>query len=73
MLFRSETAYILNQLPQQTGREARKRCANLLTNLKYGSLAEVYESGLDNYLELFVTENIALADAVQTDYLESIA
>jgi uncharacterized alpha-E superfamily protein len=68
-----ETAYILNQLPQQTGREARRRCANLLTNLKYGSLNEVYASGLENYLEMFVTENIALADAVQTDYLESIA
>ncbi|MFM7800933.1 MAG: alpha-E domain-containing protein [Limnohabitans sp.] len=68
-----ETAYILNQLPQQTGREARKRCANLLTNLKYGSLSEVYENGLDNYLEMFVKENIALAESVQTDYLESIA
>ena len=68
-----ETAYILNQLPQQTGREARKRCANLLTNLKFGSLSEVYDSGLENYLELFVKENIALAEAVQTDYLESIA
>jgi uncharacterized alpha-E superfamily protein len=63
----------LNQLPQQTGREARKRCANLLTNLRFGSLSEVYESGLENYLETFVKENIALADAVQTDYLESIA
>ena len=68
-----ETAFILNQLPQQTGREARKRCANLLTNLRFGSLSEVYESGLENYLETFVKENIALADAVQTDYLESIA
>jgi len=68
-----ETTYILNQLPQQTGREARKRCANLLTHLKFGSLREVYESGLDNYLEMFVKENIALAASVQTDYLESIA
>jgi uncharacterized alpha-E superfamily protein len=68
-----ETTYILNQLPQQTGREARKRCANLLTHLKFGSLKEVYESGLDNYLEMFVKENIALAESVQTDYLESIA
>jgi len=68
-----ETAYILEQLPQQTGREARKRCANLLTNLKFGCLSEVYNSGLENYLELFVKENIALAQAVQTDYLESIA
>jgi uncharacterized alpha-E superfamily protein len=68
-----ETAYILNQLPQQTGREARKRCANLLTHLKFGSLSEVYESGLENYLEMFVKENIALAESVQTDYLESIA
>jgi uncharacterized alpha-E superfamily protein len=68
-----ETAYILNQLPQQTGREARKRCANLLTHLRYGSLTEVYESGLENYLEMFVKENIALAESVQTDYLESIA
>jgi uncharacterized alpha-E superfamily protein len=69
----NETAFILNQLPQQTGRDARKRCANLLTNLRFGSLSEVYESGLENYLETFVKENIALADAVQTDYLESIA
>ena len=68
-----ETAYILKQLPQQTGRTARKRCADLLTNLRYGSLSEVYESGLENYLEIFVKENIALAEAVQTDYLESIA
>jgi hypothetical protein len=44
-----------------------------LTNLKFGSLSEVYNSGLENYLELFVQENIALAQAVQTDYLESIA
>ena len=68
-----ETNYILKQLPQQTGREARKRCANLLSNLKFGSLSEVYDSGLGNYLEVFVKENIALAQAVQTDYLESIA
>ena len=68
-----ETDFILKQLPQQTGREARKRCANLLSNLKFGSLSEVYASGLGNYLELFVKENIALAQAVQTDYLESIA
>jgi uncharacterized alpha-E superfamily protein len=68
-----EISYILKQLPQQTGREARKRCANLLTNLKFGSLSEVYNSGLENYLELFVKENISLAQAVQTDYLESIA
>jgi uncharacterized alpha-E superfamily protein len=68
-----ETDYILKQLPQQTGREARKRCANLLSNLKFGSLSEVYDSGLGNYLEVFVKENIALAQAVQTDYLESIA
>jgi hypothetical protein len=68
-----ETAYILEQLPQQTGREARKRCANLLTNLRYGTLSEVYKSGLENYLENFVKENIALAESVQIDYLESIA
>jgi len=68
-----ETAYILNQLPQQTGREARKRCANLLSNLRFGSLSEVYDCGLENYLETFVKDNIALAEAVQTDYLESIA
>ena len=68
-----ETAYILAQLPQQTGREARKRCANLLTNLRYGTLSEVYKIGLENYLENFVKENIALAESVQIDYLESIA
>lgn len=68
-----ETSYILDQLPQQTGREARKRCANLLTNLRHGSLNEVYANGLDNYLESFVKENIMLAESVQSDYLEAIA
>ena len=68
-----ETAYILEQLPQQTGREARKRCANLLANLRFGTLTEVYERGLENYLEAFVEENISLANAVQKDYLETLA
>ena len=69
----NETSTILGQLPQQTGCEARKRCANLLTNLRFGSLSEVYAGGLEDYLERFVKDNISLADAVQTDYLESIA
>ncbi len=68
-----ETAYILEQLPQQTGREARKRCANLLANLRFGTLQEVYERGLENYLEHFVEDNINLANAVQRDYLETLA
>lgn len=68
-----ETAYILEQLPQQTGREARKRCANLLANLRFGTLSEVYERGLETYLEQFVEENISLANAVQKDYLETLA
>lgn len=68
-----ETAYILDQLPQQTGREARKRCAHLLTHLRFGTLQEVYESGLETYLEAFVQENIHLAEAVQKDYLEMLA
>ena len=69
----NETSNILSQLPQQTGREARRRCANLLTNVRFGSLHEVYASGLEDYLERFVQDNTSLADAVQTDYLESIA
>ncbi len=68
-----ETAYILEQLPQQTGREARKLCANLLANLRFGTLQEVYERGLENYLEHFVEDNINLANAVQRDYLETLA
>jgi len=60
-------------LPQQTGREARKRCANLLANLRFGTLSEVYELGLETYLEQFVEENISLAIAVQKDYLETLA
>jgi uncharacterized alpha-E superfamily protein len=68
-----ETGYILSQLPQQTGREARKRCANLLTHLRFGSLSEVYAQGLETYLEDFVQENINLAVAVQSDYLEVLA
>jgi uncharacterized alpha-E superfamily protein len=68
-----ECALILSQLPQQTGREARKRCANLLTHLRYGTLKEVYALGLEDYLEKFVEENIGLAQAVQTDYLEVLS
>jgi uncharacterized alpha-E superfamily protein len=68
-----ETAYILDQLPQQTGREARKRCSHLLTHLRFGTLQEVYERGLETYLEAFVQENIHLAEAVQKDYLEMLA
>lgn len=68
-----ETAYILEQLPQQTGRDARKRCANLLANLRFGTLQEVYERGLETYLEQFVEDNINLAHAVQKDYLETLA
>jgi uncharacterized alpha-E superfamily protein len=68
-----ECALILSQLPQQTGREARKRCANLLTHLRYGALKEVYALGLEDYLEKFVEENIGLAQAVQTEYLEVLS
>jgi len=68
-----ETSYILDHLPQQTGREARKRCANLLTHLRFGTLNEVYAQGLETYLEEFVNENIHLGDAVQGDYLEVLA
>ena len=68
-----ECALILSQLPQQTGREARKRCANLLTHLRYGALKEVYTLGLEDYLEKFVEENIGLAQAVQTEYLEVLS
>mgnify|MGYP006283670169 CR=1 FL=1 len=68
-----ETSSILEQLPSQTGREARKQCANLLTHLRFGRLSEVYDKGLETYLETFVNDNIALAQAVQSDYLESLA
>ena len=68
-----ECALILSQLPQQTGREARKRCANLLTHLRYGALKEVYALGLEDYLEKFVEENMGLAQSVQTDYLEVLS
>jgi uncharacterized alpha-E superfamily protein len=33
----------------------------------------VYAQGLETYLEDFVKENIHLADAVQSDYLEVLA
>jgi hypothetical protein len=41
--------------------------------LRFGTLGEVYAQGLETYLEDFVQENINLADAVQTDYLEVLA
>jgi uncharacterized alpha-E superfamily protein len=64
---------ILDRLPQQSGRLARRHAAELLAKLQFGNLQEVYANGLETYLETFVKDTIALADAVHTDYLENLA
>ena len=64
---------ILDRLPQQSGRMARRHAAELLAKLQFGNLQEVYANGLETYLEMFVKDTIALADAVHTDYLETLA
>lgn len=65
-----EIELILKELPQQTGRRARRLAASLLARLRYGDVEEVYAAGLNNSLERFLIDNTRLGEAVHAAYLE---
>lgn len=61
---------ILRDLPEQSGRMARRLAAILRSRLAYGVLEEVYAFGLHGFLERFLRENVRLGDALHAAYLE---
>jgi uncharacterized alpha-E superfamily protein len=65
-----EIQRILPQLPQQAGRVARRQSAVIQAGLAHGELDDVYEEGLDQFLDRFLLELRGLGDAVHAAYLE---
>lgn len=61
---------ILEELPSNRGREARKLAGLLFARLEHGDLQDVWREGLTNYLDRFMSENLRLAEAVHAAYLE---
>ena len=61
---------ILRDLPEQSGRMARRLAAILRSRLAFGVLEEVYAFGLHGFLERFLRENVRLGDALHAAYLE---
>ncbi len=65
-----EICDILERLPSQSGRMARRLAVQLQARLRYGDLQEVYERGLYNYLERFIEYNTEVGVAIGQAYLE---
>lgn len=65
-----EIERILAELPEHSGRPARRLAATIRARLAHGDVDEVYEYGLYNFLERFLRDNTRLGDAVQAGYLE---
>jgi uncharacterized alpha-E superfamily protein len=65
-----EICEILDRLPSQSGRTARRLAVQLQARLRYGDLQEVYERGLYDYLERFIEYNTEVGVAVGQAYLE---
>jgi uncharacterized alpha-E superfamily protein len=61
---------ILRDLPQQAGRPARRLAATIHARLAYGDVSEVLALGLDEFLEMFLRDNVQLGEAVHAAYLE---
>lgn len=61
---------ILRDLPDQAGRQARRLAATILAALAYGDVDEVYRTGLHDYLDQFLANNVQLGQAVHSAYLE---
>lgn len=61
---------VLQALPQESGRAARRIAAEMLARLRHGSIDEVFGAGLHEYLHRFLTDNVRLGDAVHAAYLE---
>jgi uncharacterized alpha-E superfamily protein len=65
-----EIERILALLPDQPGRLARRLAATIHARLSYGEVDEVYEDGLQNFLDWFLRDTMRLGDAVHAAYLE---
>ena len=65
-----EVCQILERLPSQSGRAARRLAVQLQARLRYGDLQEVYERGLYDYLDRFIEYNTEVGIAIGHAYLE---
>lgn len=65
-----EIEAVLEQLPQQAGRLARRLAATLQARLAHGDVAEAMSLGLHEFLERFLRQNVLLGEAVHAAYLE---
>lgn len=61
---------LLAELPEQPGRQARRIAAMIRARLCFGVVEEVYDEGLDGFLEWFLRDTRALGEAVHAAYLE---
>ena len=61
---------ILRQLPQQSGRPARRLAATIHARLAYGDVSEAFALGMHEFLENFLRDNVQLGEAVHAAYLE---
>lgn len=61
---------ILAELPQGPGKQPRRLAAHMLAMLKHGALEDVYQSGLDTFLERFLRNNVRLGESIAQAYME---
>jgi uncharacterized alpha-E superfamily protein len=65
-----EITSILEQLPETPAKLTRRLAADVYARLKYGDVDEAYADGLNEFLELFLKDNVRLGEALQTSYFE---
>jgi uncharacterized alpha-E superfamily protein len=65
-----EIERILDGLPQGPGKYPRRLAAHMLALLEHGELDEVYQVGLDTFLDRFRRNNVRLGEAVNAAYME---
>jgi uncharacterized alpha-E superfamily protein len=65
-----ETTLVLDELPESSGRNARRIAAEINVRLRYGTIDEVLEYGLKRYLADFLLDMVRLGNAVNAAYME---
>jgi uncharacterized alpha-E superfamily protein len=65
-----ETTLVLDELPESSGRMARRIAAEINVRLRYGTIDEVLEYGLKRYLADFLLDMVRLGNAVNSAYME---
>jgi uncharacterized alpha-E superfamily protein len=65
-----ETTLVLDELPESSGRMARRIAAEINVRLRYGTIDEVLEYGLKRYLADFLQDMVRLGNAVNSAYME---